>query len=265
MHVIFWINREPSGKPLGIWGVVNDLSGQREVERQVAMTMEQYRFLADNSEDVIWALNDRMEYIYVSPSVERLRGFTPEELLGTCIADSMTPESFNETQLAARKNRDKADGDDLSSERLVLELKRKDGSTVWAEVMARGMRDTNGRWLGVVGSSRDITARRRVEKKLKTNEEYLKVLVSANNDSVGLYTPEGAILTINRKMATALDADPEKIAGQSVFDYVPNEHEAEARDLFAMALETRAPVIKEVVWSGRLLEANIYPLRTMPA
>jgi PAS domain S-box-containing protein len=261
VRVNFWLNRNDSGEPLGMWGLVYDLSGQREFEKQVSMTMEQYRFLADNSEDVIWALNGRLEYIYVSPSVERLRGYVPEELLGANIAESMTPESFRAVQKAIRNTQDiSSTDDDILADQLVLQFNHKDGSSFWAEVMAKGMRDKEGNWLGVVGSTRDITARKKVEEKLKTNEEYLNALVSATKDSVGLYTPEGTILTVNARLAKTLDSDPEEVAGQSVFDFVPDEFEAQARDLFAEAVSTKEPVNKEVVWAGRLMEANIYPI-----
>jgi len=260
VRVSFWVNRDGSGQPLGTWGLVHDLSGQRQFEKQVSMTMEQYRFLADNSEDVIWALNDRLEYIYISPSVKRLRGYSPEDLLGSGIADSMTPESYETVRKTIQRTRDTADGREVLADQLVLEFKHRNGTTFWAEVMAKGMRDGNGNWLGVVGSSRDITARKKVEEKLKTNEEYLKALVSATDDSVGLYTPGGTILTVNEKLAKVLDSDPEEAAGQSVFDFVPNELEPEARGLFAEAVTTRKPVNREVVWTGRLMEANIYPI-----
>lgn len=165
-RVNFWVNRNDSGEPLGIWEVVNDLSFQREFEKQIAITMEQYRFLADNSEDVIWALNDRLEYIYVSPSVERTRGYSPEELLGTSIARSMTPESFESVQQTIQKTQQSTPiQQEVLADQLILKFKHKDGPSFWAEVQARGMRDSQGNWLGVVGSSRDITARKQVEKK----------------------------------------------------------------------------------------------------
>ena len=261
VRVCFWVNRDDSGEALGVWGVVNDLSGQREFERQIAMAMEQYRFLADNSEDVIWALNDRLEYIYVSPSIKRLRGYSPEEMLGTSIADSMSAESYETVLKTIRETQESTPEDkDVLTDVLILKFKNKDGSSFWAEIQAKGIRDNNGNWLGVVGSSRDITARRKVEEKLRTNEEYLKALVSATNDSVGLYTPEGTILTVNRKLARALASDPDGVVGKCVFDFVPDEFKKEARGLFAAAVATREAVNSETVWAGRLLETNIYPI-----
>ena len=261
VRVSFWVNRDDDGRPLGIWGVVNDLSGQREIERQIAVTKEQYLFLADNSEDVIWAVNDRLEYIYVSPSVKRLRGFTPEEVLGTSLADNLTPESHAAVLETIKRNEKvwERNGEG-NMVRLALEVFKKDGSTVWVEIVAKGIWDPSGKWMGAVGSGRDITAHRKVEEKLKTNEEYLKALVSATEDYVGLYTPEGGILTVNRNMVNSLDFDPDEVVGRPVFDFIPPEMGDEARDLFAQAMSRRAPVNREVIWAGRILEANVYPI-----
>ncbi|MBG0791003.1 MAG: PAS domain S-box protein [Desulfovibrionaceae bacterium] len=261
VRVSLWVNRDDEGRPLGTWGVVRDLSGLREIERQIATTMEQYRFLADNSEDVIWAVNDRLEYIYVSPSVERMRGFRPEEILGTTLESHMTPESFAQIRKTVKRYKSalkRDDGDGL--ERMELEMHCKDGSTLWVEVATKDMRDPQGKWLGAVGSGRDVTAHKKVEERLKTNEEYLNALVSATDDYVGLYTPEGEILTVNRSMADSLDSAPEELPGHCVFDFVPPDRRAEAHDLFYNAVLSCAPVNREVVWGTRILEANVYPI-----
>lgn len=61
--------------------------------KQIRESERQYRLLADNISDVIWVLDLSLtKFTYVSPSVERLQGFTPEELMQLDLEDTLTPQ-----------------------------------------------------------------------------------------------------------------------------------------------------------------------------
>jgi PAS domain S-box-containing protein len=56
---------------------------------------EGYRLLADHITDVIWNLNlDELKFLYASPSVEAMQGYTPEEILDLRLEDYLTLESL---------------------------------------------------------------------------------------------------------------------------------------------------------------------------
>ncbi len=61
--------------------------------KQIKESERQYRLLADNISDVIWIIDLSLsKFTYVSPSVERLQGFTPKELMEQDLQDiSDTP------------------------------------------------------------------------------------------------------------------------------------------------------------------------------
>ncbi len=140
---------------------------RRSVDRQTRSlreSEERYRLLATNVRDVIWTMDLAGRFTYVSPSVEGLRGFRPEEVIGKSLRDILTPESWAvaEADLAGVLARD-ARGEDLEPPPLTLELPRKDGSTVWVEVVVGVVRDAAGVPVGVQGATRDITERRQAE------------------------------------------------------------------------------------------------------
>lgn len=61
--------------------ILQDIT-ERNVPKTPSVTAkEEYRLLTDNMVDVIWTMNPQGTFTYVSPSVERLRGFTPQEVL----------------------------------------------------------------------------------------------------------------------------------------------------------------------------------------
>lgn len=260
-RVNFWINRDETGKPVGVWGMVCDLSGQREAERQAAMSLEQHRFLAENTEDVIWAVNNNLEYVYVSPSVERLRGFAPEEIIGCPVEESMTPEAFKAVRAVMKEAMESiAAGEELQSQRLELEMQCKDGGTVWVETMAKGMWDVNGEWMGIVGSSRDISDRILMESRLKEGERSLRALLNATNDSVALFRLDGTIVTANQPLADLVGLPLDALVGLNMFDHLQDSILRPVREAVDKAVETQQPSVAEGMWSGRILEANFYPV-----
>src|SRR5689334_5848943 len=66
----------------------------RHQTNQILKNEELYRLLAENTVDVIWILDlDTQHFTYVSPAVERLRGYTPEEVLKQPMLEALTTES----------------------------------------------------------------------------------------------------------------------------------------------------------------------------
>jgi len=125
-----------------------------------------YRTLAENVKDVIWTMDLNFRFTYVSPATQALQGWTVEELLALRLEDILTPGALNriyeefqkEAALAAQT------GSYRRSTTLELELFHKDGTTVWAEVTASFLLDEDGRPLGILGVSRDITERNKAQR-----------------------------------------------------------------------------------------------------
>ncbi len=148
-------------------GTVYDVTERARAEASLAESERKYRLLAENSSDVIWLLDlDEGRYRYVSPSVERLRGYSPEEVTAQPMAASLTPDS---RALLDRLIAEHVAGF-LAGERKTylteLEQPRKDGTTVWTEVTTRCERDPDTGHILVYGASRDITERRAAEEKI---------------------------------------------------------------------------------------------------
>ncbi len=143
----------------------------RSLRRQVARrtealrsSEEQYRLLADNAGDVIWMMDPEGHLTYVSPSVEKLRGYTAAEVMQQSFEELLTQESaaialprLAEATEAARS------GGPNAEFRSELEQPRKDGSTVWTEMRISELRNSAGEWVGFLGVARDITERRQAE------------------------------------------------------------------------------------------------------
>ena len=100
-------------------------------------TKDRYRLLAENISDVIFTLDLNLRYTYCSPSVERLRGYTVEEVIALTPEQMLAPASYEIAKKTVEEGlaRERAGvGTSFEPETLELELTRKGGGTVWAEV-----------------------------------------------------------------------------------------------------------------------------------
>jgi PAS domain S-box-containing protein len=164
------------------------LAWKREKE-ELKEIEKKYRLLADNISDVIFVLDMNLNYTYVSPSVKILRGYEPEEVLKQTTLESLVPASRELAlkSLSEVMELEKSEQRDISISRtLQLELKRKDGTTVWTEVRFSFIRDEDQRPGGILGITRDITERKLVE----TTQNRLLYILESNLNEIYAFDSE---------------------------------------------------------------------------
>jgi PAS domain S-box-containing protein len=161
--------RNASGEVIGMHGVSRDISERKRAEEELARSEQQYRLLAENVADVIWTLDKNLNFTYVSPSVEKLRGFTPEEIMAQSIEEVLTPQSLEKVREFIREvfAKIKKGYTDIPAITKELEQPCKDGSTVWTEAVVNVVFDEDGNFSHFQGVTRDITERKKLEAQLR--------------------------------------------------------------------------------------------------
>jgi len=164
-HSVVPLEDEQSAQ-IGWVSVVRDITERKQAEDTLRTNEARYAFIANHTSDVIWTLNLATgRYTYVSPSVQRLRGYTAAEVMNQTMAETLTPESLQTTtaliqaRLASRKP-----GDTSSNTSIILaDQPCKDGSVVSTEAAGTLVFDESGTPMEIIGVTRDITERKKME------------------------------------------------------------------------------------------------------
>jgi len=197
--------RDPDGRPVGILGVSREITERKRAQEALRASESRYRLLAENATDVIWTTDMDINLTYVSPSVEQMWGYTAEERMGMRLEEMLAPASlelaksaFRETLAIARKG-----GRAPSKPRTVeLEVRREDGSGAWAEVKVTVLRDLDGRPMGLLGASRDVTERVRTQEALRESEGRFRTL--AESAPAAIFIFQGRKVLYVNPMAEAI-------------------------------------------------------------
>jgi PAS domain S-box-containing protein len=172
------------GKPLKASGIHLNIDAIVKVQEALRISEEKYRLIAENTVDCITILDLNLKTTYVSPSVQRLRGFTVEEASTQTLAEVLTPPSHQKVMkmFAQQLELEKEGKVDLYRSVLFeLEEYCKDGSTIWVELSASFLRDENLKPVGILTITRDITEKKRSEEERLEHERMLRITAEETN------------------------------------------------------------------------------------
>ena len=153
-----------------VTGMIMDLTEYKRKNLALQESEARYRLLAENVSDVILTMDLNLNFTYVSPSIDRLRGVMGDQAAPRSLKDILTTSSYEIamkvfTEDLAKENTEQKDP--FRFRVLELEYIRPDGSTRWVEVKVSFLRDVSGRPTGILGVVRDITHRKEAEKELR--------------------------------------------------------------------------------------------------
>jgi len=184
--------------------------------------------LARSISDVIVTLTLDLRPLSVTPSVERLLGFTPQQFVGRPLRELMAPDSaaIAEAALAEELARESdPSADPLRSRTIDLELRRSNGTFVWSEAQVSFIRSGAGRPSAVAAVVRDISAWRAAQERVRESEERLRQIIDLVPHFVFAKDLEGRFLLVNRAVAEAYGTTVEELTGRTDADFARSEEE----------------------------------------
>src|ERR671910_3811597 len=153
-------------------GVIRDVPERKEIEKALKESGERIRTLLQNTSDIITLLEADGTVRYVSPAVERVTGYRPQERIGTSAFGSVHPDD-REQALNTFAEILKEAGLHAPLE---FRVPHKEGSWCYLEHVVNNLLD-DPTVSGVVVTSRDVTERKEAERKLREAEQRYRTLI----------------------------------------------------------------------------------------
>ncbi len=164
---------DTSGELRFLEGFLHDITERHRAEVALRESEQRYRFLAQNSADVIARLSRDGRFLYLSPAVKTLLGFTPDEMIGHTACDFAHRDEI----VMLRAFHEKIN---QQSGRYSLEhrMRHADGTYPWMETVLHIMQDDAQGEGGMIAVMRDVTERRRLRQQIEQHAENLEALVA---------------------------------------------------------------------------------------
>ena len=186
MFVSVNIVRNKDGRPVCLMASFMDTTLVKQSEEALKESEKKYRLIAENSTDVIWVydLTDS-KLIYMSPSVERLRGIKAEDVMANQVENIMTKESWERLQMMIPEKVKKYLNGEHEINVVEIEQRHADGSVIYTEINTHFETDEDSGNILVYGSSRNITDRKKSDMLLEASEKRFREL--AENSPAIIY------------------------------------------------------------------------------
>ncbi len=209
---------------------VEDIGERRQAGEILRLSEEKYRRLVDNLPDVIWSGNHLGEITYISPNLESVFGYTPEEISrrgARSWLEMVHPEDRDSVLESYRALFDRNQPFDVEFRAL-----RKDGE--WAWIHSRSVRSYEQEGVRFTdGVFSDVTARKQAGQALRASEEKYRALISNVPDAVWTSDTEGHTVFISPNCERIYGYTPEEICQTgSRFDWVHEEDRQRVREAY---------------------------------
>ncbi|RLD50898.1 MAG: hypothetical protein DRI94_07500 [Bacteroidetes bacterium] len=166
------IEKDEKGKPIKLIGTVRDITEKKKLETELQKSEQKYRILAENTYDWEYWTDPDGNYKYLSPSCERITGYSPEEFVENpdLLFDIVHPD-FKEKVHKHYYDENNKNTPVYSDS---FPITNKTGKLRWIQHRCSPVFDKDGNFIGRRGNNRDISDLKLTEFKLKEqNEEYL--------------------------------------------------------------------------------------------
>jgi len=208
-------------------------------EAALRSSEEHFRSLIENASDIVTVVGENGVFRYASPSVERVLGYGPSDLLERSAFDYVHPEDIALVAEALARAIQRP-GSPQSAQ---FRFRAQDGS--WRLLDAVGQaRAERGGSAHLIVNARDVTERRRQERALRENKERLRTVIAGAPLVLFALDGHGVFTMVEGRGLDALGVRPALLVGRSAFELYADLPHALADVRRALAGETFSSVVE---------------------
>jgi PAS domain S-box-containing protein len=199
---------------VGVQGVLSDITERKKAEEALRENEERFRTMVETAPGMLMISDAKGNNIYVSPNCEKLTGYKQKELQSEMkwwVHEDDTPR--------ARKIFERTFQKGVGGKDFEYKAVKKNGDIWYASSAWEPLRNKEGKLLGVVMQTIDITERKKTEAALRESEEKYRAIFESINDVYYRTDREGKVTLISPSVRTQAGWDPEEIIGKPVTDF----------------------------------------------
>ncbi|HAQ06210.1 MAG TPA: hypothetical protein DCR24_01235, partial [Bacillus bacterium] len=129
--------------------VIKEITERKNIERELRESEEQYRFIAENSSDMIGRLSGDGTILYISPACRQILGYEQDELIGSDIYQRFHPDDL---KTLLEEYGDPKDFSGIAT--FSYRMQHKNGEYIWGETTVRSVKDNSGKLSGMMFATR---------------------------------------------------------------------------------------------------------------
>jgi PAS domain S-box-containing protein len=214
------------GQPATL-ALLNDVTARMQAGQDLFDSEKRYRLLAEHSSDVIWSydLNEK-RLTYVSPSIERVFGYSVDDALTLPMEAWNPPESLKMLfgTLSEELMLDQS-GQSQGTREIEIFQYHKDGTLIPVGITASFVRNGQGHPTAVVGVSRNISERKKAEEALRAREALLASIYKAAPIGIGVVDANRVIAWANDHLTDMTGYSLKDLKGMPARVLYPSEKE----------------------------------------
>jgi len=244
-----------------------DVTDRVRVEKALADSECRYRSLVEGASEALLEVGPDHHVTWISPAINGILGWAPEELVGTVLADLVHPEDRERTE-AQRVG--VFHSQDVFQQGDVMRMRTRSGTYRWVMGRARPVFDAAGALLGVVGGLQDINdlMATRIRLQATMDSEFdPHMLLEAIRDGAGQIA-DYVLVEVNPAACEYLGRSREDLVGARLLDVQPGHRNSGILELLGRAMESGEPlrvedfVYEEESMGGAMRRYDIQAVRT---
>ena len=204
-----------------------ELKRNRDMAEAAARASEaHFRSIMDNAVGVIAILDSMTNVLDISPSIEKVLGYTPEFTMGKSVLDFVHPDDRDRV-FAVHTGVAEGEGESDAAE---CRFKHADGTWHWLLVSGRIFQAEGD--VRIIVDARDITESRAAREALRESEWRYKSIFALTPDFVFLMNPQGRLVEVSKAVVDRIGLPVEEILKTSVMDYFAGDDPSQMLDAF---------------------------------
>jgi PAS domain S-box-containing protein len=205
---------------------VTDWKNAEQEERRLRAKLDEseklYRLISENSQDIIALFDKEGKHLFISPSTEKVLGYTIKEWSELPAFSAMHPDDVEKHKALTKGKFERGE----SLQNLRFRLKKKDGEYLWMEANYTPLMDENNQFYAVQSILRNVTDRKAAEDKLADSEQLYRLLSENSNDLICLHALDGSYQFVSSSVTQLLGYTPEELIGTDPYAIIhPGDHE----------------------------------------